>query len=67
MCDIFRMYDQGHVVVGVEVARQAMEEFFKENNIDYTTEHVEAIDGTLYKVSACPYLSEFDTVKQTLA
>ena len=44
------MYDAGHTVVGVEVAEQALKEFFIENKIEYTVEKLEKINGDLYKV-----------------
>ena len=43
------MYDIGHQVVGVEVASQALEEFFAEHKVEYATEKLEK-GGTLYKV-----------------
>ena len=46
----FRMYDEGHTVVGIEAASIACEEFFLENNISYTTQELEEVKGTLYKV-----------------
>ena len=44
------MYDAGHDVVGVEVAEQAVQEFFTENNLEYTVEKLNKISGFLYKV-----------------
>ena len=38
----------GHTVVGVECVPQALEEFFTEQKVEYTTESKEAF--TLYKV-----------------
>ncbi|XP_078318829.1 putative thiopurine S-methyltransferase isoform X2 [Crassostrea virginica] len=34
--DIKWLWEKGHTVIGVEVARKALEEFFKEHSINYT-------------------------------
>ncbi len=47
--DLKWLYDRGHSVVGVEVATQAIEEFFSENNLEFTKEEVDKVHGTLYK------------------
>ncbi len=47
--DIKWLYDQGHTVVGVECAEQALQEFFQENNVEYLVEKVDKIEGKLYK------------------
>ena len=44
------MYDAGHTVVGVEIAEQALKDFFIENKIEYTVEKLDKINGDLYKV-----------------
>lgn len=46
--DIVWMYKKGHTVCGVEIAEQAIKEFFDENEIDFDVETVENI-GKLYK------------------
>ena len=41
----------GHVIVGVEVARAALEEFFEENSIKYTVSDLPDGAGSLFTVS----------------
>ena len=58
------MYDEGHTVVGIEAATIACEDFFLESNISYTTQELEDVKGTLYKVTllmivAFPILKRF--------
>ena len=45
-----RMYEQGHCVVGIEVVRQAVEEFFSENSLKYDVVHHEQIQADCYQV-----------------
>ncbi|XP_052775873.1 probable thiopurine S-methyltransferase [Mya arenaria] len=45
--DMIWMWERGHTVVGVEVAEQAVREFFQENGLVPDKEHVENV-GTLY-------------------
>ena len=45
------LYDAGHTVVGVEVAEQALRDFFTENNMEYTVEKVNKSNACVYKVS----------------
>jgi len=40
----------GHTIVGVEGAQKPVEEFFKENNIEYTVHVVSDVNGHLYQV-----------------
>lgn len=40
---------EGHTVIGVDVAKQALEEFFAEHNIQYSIETASGVDGTLYQ------------------
>ncbi|XP_021339884.1 thiopurine S-methyltransferase-like [Mizuhopecten yessoensis] len=47
--DIKWLSDKGHTVVGVECASLALEEFFEEQNVEYTKEPVEQVKGSLYK------------------
>ena len=44
------MYEQGHCVVGIEVVRQAVEEFFSENSLKYDVVHHEQIQADCYQV-----------------
>ena len=44
------LYDAGHTVVGVEVAEQALRDFFSENNMEYTFEKVNKSNACVYKV-----------------
>jgi len=37
--------DQGHTIVGVEVAKKAIESFFTENNLTFTLESVKMAAG----------------------
>ncbi len=46
---LYRLYDQGHTVVGVECAEQALQEFFQENDMEVVVEPVEKIEGKVYK------------------
>ncbi|XP_076462815.1 thiopurine S-methyltransferase-like [Babylonia areolata] len=41
--------DQGHTVIGVEVAQRAIEEFFEEQNIPFTSSPLPAAEGTLFQ------------------
>ena len=43
-----RLADQGHIVVGVEIAPRAVKEFFEEQQLEYTEEKLD--NYTLYKV-----------------
>jgi len=46
--------DQGHTVVGVELAKQAIESFFAENNLTFTVESVKmAASGEPAEVYKC--------------
>ena len=42
-------YDKGHRIIGVEFSPKAVEEFFDENKLTYTSESVDGV-GMLYKV-----------------
>ena len=47
----FRLADKGHVVVGAELSSLAIEDFFKENNVEYTSSPVAGLKDTdLYTV-----------------
>ena len=50
LLEFFSLYDGGHTIVGVEVAEQAVREFFIENSFEYTVEKLNKISGSLYKV-----------------
>ena len=56
------LYDAGHTIVGVEIAEQAVREFFEENKIEYTVETVDKINGTVYKVTVRfqPHMNKLD-------
>ena len=59
------LYDAGHCVVGVEVAEQALRDFFTENNMKYTVEKVKKSNACVYKVNL--YLQiERDNQKQII-
>jgi len=47
--DTSRMYNRGHTITGVEIAEQAVGEFFADNKLEFVKETVDSI-GTLYKV-----------------
>ncbi|KAM4630268.1 putative thiopurine S-methyltransferase isoform 1-T2 [Polymixia lowei] len=50
--DMKWLADMGHSVVGVEIAEQAIRQFFEDNNITYSEEPVPAIPGAkVYKSS----------------
>lgn len=47
--DIKWLSDRGHCVVGVECSSMALEEFFQEQNVEYTIEPAEQVNGSIYK------------------
>ena len=47
--DIKWLYDQGHTLVGVEGSEMALQQFFEEQSLEYTSETVDTIRGKLYK------------------
>ena len=47
---LFRLYKQGHNVVGAEIAEQPIVELFQENNIEYVVRDLPEI-GKVYEVS----------------
>ncbi|KAL5015845.1 hypothetical protein ScPMuIL_005434 [Solemya velum] len=47
--DLKWLSDKGHSVVGCEVVATACQQFFEENDIEYTTETLPAADAVLYK------------------
>ncbi|XP_076463153.1 thiopurine S-methyltransferase-like [Babylonia areolata] len=47
--DMKWLADQGHTVVGVEVVPRAIEEFFSEQKVAFTTSPAPAVEGTLYQ------------------
>ena len=49
-CLLLRLWDEGHMVVGVEYVPKALDEFFSEHNIEYTVEDIPSIQAKLYKV-----------------
>jgi len=52
--DMLWLADQGHTIVGVEVAKQAIESFFTENNLTFTVESVKmAASGEPAEVYKC--------------
>ena len=52
--DMLWLADQGHTVVGVELAKQAIESFFTENNLTFTVESVKmAASGEPAEVYKC--------------
>ena len=52
--DMLWLADQGHIVVGVELAKQAIEGFFTENNLTFTLESVKmAASGEPAEVYKC--------------
>ena len=51
-----RLYDKGHYIIGTEASLRAVTEFFDENNIQYTTESLETIDGKVVKVLYSKYV-----------
>ena len=48
-----RLADQGHTVIGVEVAQKAVVEFFEEQKVPFTSQPVPAVDGMLFQVLSC--------------
>ena len=53
MISFFRnsLWEMGHVIVGVEAAGTALEEFFEENSIKYTVSDLPDGAGSLFTVS----------------
>ncbi|KAK7495854.1 hypothetical protein BaRGS_00012844 [Batillaria attramentaria] len=47
--DMKWLTDKGHTVVGVEAAQKAIEEFFTEQGVNYTTEDAPACNGKLFQ------------------
>ncbi|XP_070195145.1 probable thiopurine S-methyltransferase isoform X2 [Littorina saxatilis] len=47
--DMKWLADQGHTVIGVEAAQKAVEEFFEEQKVPFTTQSVPAINGKLFQ------------------
>ncbi|CAE1257192.1 TPMT [Acanthosepion pharaonis] len=47
--DMRLLADQGHYVVGVDIAERAFQEFFIEQNLEYTEEQLKNVDGKLFK------------------
>ncbi|CAE1257194.1 TPMT [Acanthosepion pharaonis] len=47
--DMRLLADQGHYVVGVDIAEQAFQEFFIDQNLEYTEEPLKNVDGKLFK------------------
>ena len=45
-----RLWEKGHTVIGVEVARKALEEFFKEHSINYTVSPFPNGEGEVFTV-----------------
>ena len=54
-----RLWEKGHTVIGVEVARKALEEFFKEHSINYTVSPLPNGEGEVFMVG--PVLN-FDAI-----
>ena len=49
--DIVHLHSLGHTVIGCEWIEQACNEFFSENNIQFTKSPLEGVDGSVYTVS----------------
>ena len=49
--DLIHLHSLGHNVEGVEWIEQAANEFFTENNIEFSKTPLEGVDGSLYTVS----------------
>ncbi|XP_066274732.1 probable thiopurine S-methyltransferase [Branchiostoma lanceolatum] len=49
--DLKWLSDQGHAVVGNEVVEMACRQFFEEHDLQYTTERIEGVDGTVFKAT----------------
>lgn len=47
--DMRILADQGHYVVGVDIAEQALQEFFIDQNLEYTEELLNNVNGKLFK------------------
>ncbi len=45
-----RLYDEGHDIVGVDIAPVAAKEFFEESKMTFTTHPIDGVTGTIYKV-----------------
>lgn len=46
----FRLYDQGHTVVGIECSEMAVKAFFQEQRLEYQAEGLSKGRGKLYQV-----------------
>jgi len=49
--DLVHLHSLGHNVIGCEWIEQACNEFFSENNIEFTKSPLEGVDGSLYTSS----------------
>ncbi|XP_019645225.1 PREDICTED: probable thiopurine S-methyltransferase [Branchiostoma belcheri] len=49
--DMKWLSDKGHGVVGNEVVEMACRQFFEEHDLQYTTERIEGVEGTLFKAT----------------
>ena len=47
-----RLWEKGHTVIGVEVARKALEEFFKAHSINYTVSPLPKGEGEVFTVGS---------------
>ena len=51
---LYRFYEHGHTVVGVELFEKAIKEHLDDNKIDYSVEEVEQI-GKIFRVSSLQF------------
>ncbi|XP_067913229.1 probable thiopurine S-methyltransferase isoform X2 [Heterodontus francisci] len=58
--EVHKLADQGHTVVGVEVSKMAVREFFAEQNLSYTQESVPGMPGAEVFKSSDGQLSLFN-------
>lgn len=55
--DLVHLHSLGHNVIGVEWVEMAADQFFSENNIGFSEEPLEGVDGSVYTVSS-PAMSQ---------
>ena len=50
--DLVHLHSLGHNVIGVEWVELAVDQFFSENNIGFSEQPLEGVDGSVYTVSS---------------
>ena len=56
--DLVHLHSLGHNVIGVEWVELAVDQFFSENNIGFSEQPLEGVDGSVYTVSSTSSLKQ---------